>query len=342
MPRPKFQEWPAQHDSLSAEKVIEMYRDGFIGAMKSTPEQKQEFKSLCTSINGTADSTVIAKANGWYGSGAGKLSIPFVFIDKHFPGSLPGPGQERGDCVSWGTKNAILLTLACEIESGKPDEVTGILEGVPEVPADGIRDGVLSTEYLYWFRGYNGDGWQCPIAAKVAITYGVLLKKPYPELDIDLTNYSGRLAGKYGSRKPPEEIQAEGKKHLVRTSTTLRSFEEIRDYLNNGYGVSSCGGEGFSNKRDENGVSRRQGSWAHAMAYIGADDRPETHDKYDGPLVLVQNSWGKWNNGPRQILGTTIDIPEGSFWARWKDVSRREAIALSSVNGWPGRSIPFW
>lgn len=254
--------------------------------------------------------------------------------------SFVANGYAVSNCVSHGTKNAVLVTLACEIAAGQPDEVTGILEGAPELSQEGIRQGVISSEYLYWQRGYNGDGWYCPAAAKCVIQNGILLKTSYPELDIDLTKYSGSLAGKYGSRKPPAAVLEEGRKHLVRTSTMLRSFEEIRDYLHNGYGVSSCGGEGFSSSRDENGVSKRQGSWAHAMAYIGADDRDEIKQKYGGPLVLVQNSWGRWNNGSKKILGTDIEIPDGSFWARWKDLSRREAIALSSVAGWPARDLP--
>jgi hypothetical protein len=76
------------------------------------------------------------------------------------------------------------------------------------------------------------------------------------------------------------------------------------------------------------------------MSIIGADDRKEIHQKYGGPLVLLLNSWGRFNAGPRKVLGTDIEIPEGSFWARWKDVARREYIAYSGVNGWPARTLP--
>ncbi len=76
------------------------------------------------------------------------------------------------------------------------------------------------------------------------------------------------------------------------------------------------------------------------MAYIGADDREEIHRKYGGPLVLVQNSWGIFNTGPRRILGTNIDIPEGSFWARWSDCKRRNHTALAGVTGWERELLP--
>jgi hypothetical protein len=77
------------------------------------------------------------------------------------------------------------------------------------------------------------------------------------------------------------------------------------------------------------------------MAYTGVDDRDEVKAKYGGPLVLIQNSWGEFNSGPRRIMGTNIDIPIGSFWARWSDISRRYMCAFSSVAGWPARDIDY-
>ncbi len=64
-----------------------------------------------------------------------------------------------------------------------------------------------------------------------------------------------------------------GMKHKIRQATELDSFEEVRDFLYQGYGISTCGGEGWSSSRDSNGFSKRRGGWSHAMAYIGADDR---------------------------------------------------------------------
>ena len=77
------------------------------------------------------------------------------------------------------------------------------------------------------------------------------------------------------------------------------------------------------------------------MAYIGADDRPETHRKYGGPLLLVLNSWGaRWNSGPRGVMGTSLEIPQGSFWAKWSDLARRDAYAIAGLNGWPRKALP--
>jgi hypothetical protein len=333
-----FQAWPDRGDTFDIDTIVKMYREGFAGAVKD-PAADEQLDDAIRSSGGQVLGCDAASA--FADSGAGKLVLPFVYVLQVFPDCWPASAQQRGDCVSHDARNACLLTLACEIVEGKPDEVTGIVEGPPEIPEAGRRDGVLSTEFKYWWRGYNGDGWSCAAAMQVAIRRGMMARKPYPELNIDLTRYSGRLAGMYGARQPPANIAEKGRLRHARTSTRLQSFEEVRDFLHNGYGISTCGGEGYSNQRDENGVSPRRGSWAHAMALIGADDRDEIKRIYGEPLVLVLNSWGpSWNRGPRRIRGTDIDIPLGSFWAKWSDVRRRWMAAVGSINGWPARKLP--
>ena len=319
------------------------YLAGLVGC-ESTPESRAEFAAWVQSQGFSPSGDENVMTYGLYGSGAGKLTAHWAIVERLFPGCWPASRQTIGDCVSHSQRNACLYTIACEIAAGKPDEVTGLVEGKPEQPDDGVRDGVFATEGYYWFRRRAArDGWFCEAAAKVAVEEaGAFPRKNYPELGVDLTKYSGATATRWGGTLPPENIRGQGKKNLFRTAAKCESFETVRDMLANGYGITSCGGEGFSSTRDGNGVSRRQGSWAHAMAYIGADDRPEIHQKYGGPLVLVMNSWGKWNGGPRRVLGTTLDIPEGSFWARWSDVQNRVAIAMSGFSGWPVQKLPNW
>jgi hypothetical protein len=340
LPR-EFQFWPEGATTQPVADVQKLYEQGFAGAFKDDAGEQEFTDFIAAQPYGHVDGSTAMASGGFAGSGAGQLVIPFRFVEQLLPGCWPGAAQQRGDCVSHSQKNANLVTMCCDIVSGKPDEVTGRREGLPDIPPEGVQQGALSTEVGYWYRGYNGDGWQCEIAAKVACTLAALWpRKAYPELGIDLTRYSGANAGKYGATKPPQAITTKGQQNLIRTATRLSGAEQVRDFLNNGYGVTSCGGEGFSNSRNDDGVSSRKGSWAHAMAYIGFDDRAETHSKYGGPLVLVLNSWGKWNTGGRRILGTQIDIPEGSFWAKWSDVSRRTAIAMSGAAGWPSKQLP--
>lgn len=332
--------WPGDRLAQSSDEIHQMYSDGFAGAWHD-PVAIADFENLIVGSGGNLDGESVAQANGLSGSGEGRLVIPFVYVLQLLPGCWPGAAQQRGDCVSHDTKNAALVTMCCDIASGKPDEQTGQVEGLPEFDPVGITQGALSSEAIYWYRGYSGDGWSCEAAATVAITRSALWpRKAYPELGIDLTRYSGSLAGKYGRTAPPEAITATGKRNLIRQSTRVRTFADVRDYLANGYGISTCGGEGWSSTRDENGVSRRKGSWSHAMAMIGADDRDIIKQKYGEPLVLILNSWGKWNTGGRRILGTTIDIPEGAFWTTWSSVRNRSMLAFSGANGWPTKELP--
>lgn len=339
-----FRHWPLPSAEAVAEdpaSIQQLYEQGYVGAWRS-PTAEADFRTGITNAGGIARGADAAAEFKLAGTGEGKLSLPYLELLKFYPTALPGPAQQRGDCVSWSTKNGCLLSLCTEVAYGQPDEVTGHLERAPEVSDVAMANGVLSTEAFYWYRGYSGDGWSCAAAASVAVKRnGCVLRQSYPECGIDLTRYSGALAGRYGRSPPPECFQAVGKQHLIRTATELNSVEELRDFLANGYGVSTCGGESWSSQRDENGVSlRTRKGWAHAMAVIGFDDRKETQAKYGGPLVLIQNSWGKWNAGPRKVMGTDHMIPEGAFWARWQDCRNRYYVAFSSVNGWPRKQMP--
>jgi len=319
--------------------VVEAYEKGFLGAY-SDPAADEKLWAEVAAAGGIPNGAMACNAYGLEESGKGKLSLAFMEILALYPDCLPGGAQGRGDCVSWSTRNACLGTMCCEITSGKPDEVSGRLEGAPEVSDTARLNGVISTEAFYNWRRHGGDGWSCGDAARVALKEsGLWLRKAYPEINVDFTQYSSRNAGIYGSKTPPESWLAIGRDHLVRTATDVEDYEQLRDLLANGYCITSCGSEGFSSERDQNGVSSRKGSWAHAMAYLACDDRDVIKQVYNEPLVLVQNSWGQWNEGPRRILGTNIDIPIGSFWSRWSDIKNRSMIAFSGVNGWPPKKL---
>jgi hypothetical protein len=317
------------------------YLAGLVGVY-ADPEATDRLNAYLAAQGQSPDGGEICQRYGLFGSGAGKLSAPWAVIEQVFPGSLPASAQTRGDCVAHSTRNAALGTLACEIAAGQPDEVTSEIEGVPDVSEAGRKDGVLATEPIYWWRRHGGDGWSCDAAAEVVLKEsGLWLRKAYGDIG-DLTRYSGSLAGKWGSRTPPDSVKEIGQDHLIRTATHAKTFEEVRDLIHNGYCISSCGMEGFSNKRDDNGVSQRQGTWAHAMAYLGVDDRDTTKAKYGEPLVMVQNSWGRWNTGGRKVLNSMLEIPEGGFWARWSDLKKRYCVAFSGVMGWPAQTLPDW
>lgn len=320
--------------------VVAAYETGFVGAYADA-EAGEQLRDDIRSAGGQPDGSMACHEYGLADSGKGKLSLPVLEILKLYPECLPGGAQGRGDCVSWSARNSALGTMCCEITSGKPDPESGRLEGAPDVSDIARINGVLSTEAIYNWRRHGGDGWSCQAAARVMMNEsGLWLRQAYPEINVDFTRYSSRNAGIYGRSTPPESWLKIGRQHLVQTVTEVNDYETLRDLLHNGYCVSSCGGESWSSERDDNGVSKRTAKgWAHALAYLGVDDRPEIIQLYGEPLVLIQNSWGEWNGGGRRIYGTNIDIPIGSFWSKWSDMKNRYMVAVSGVNGWPPKKL---
>lgn len=321
---------------MSSFNPAEQYAKGLVGCRKD-PRADEVLSDYVLRYGGDPNGANVAYDWGLEEAGSGQLSTLWTVIESVFPGSLPGPTQLWGDCVGWGCSRALLGSLAAEINSNKPDEVTGILEGKPEMPEEGVRESVIASESLFAWRGYAGDGWVCSEAAKTACEKGFLIRKPYPELKIDLTHYTEQTIRLGGAKPPGEAWLRESKKYVARTATFLKGRSQVRDFLASGYCVFNCSSLGFERTRNEDGVSRQVGSWAHSQAFVGYDDRPETHKKYGQALVLWCNSWAKWNSGPRRVMGTDLLIPEGCFWALADTIDRCQCIALSSVAGWPRR-----
>lgn len=291
--------------------LLNAYRNGFEGAICDPEETAELLGRLKTPLFGAA-------AYKLYGAGEGKLSLPFLSLLKYDKGFGPAEKQTTGDCVSHATRNAIDITRAVEID----------IKGESE---DFVARG--ATEGIYQSRGHRGQGMSCSGAAKyVNEKGGLLIRKNYG--DVDLSVYNSGLGANH--RIPSSVYINEAKKHQVKTISMITTIEEARDALANGYGISVCSNYGFSSKRDSNGIASTSGSWAHAMAWIACDD---TRQRYNETLFLVQNSWGKWNSGPK-----VHNQPEGSFWIREKVargmLASNGSWVFSSVDGFPARDLP--
>ncbi len=328
---------------FSAKSLKDIYDSGFVGA-SADPRADEEFEDSIIRSGGNPNGAEIAHQWEFADSGKGKLVLPFLHVETVFPGCWPGPPQNRGDCVAKGCANALLLTTACEIVEAKPDEITGKVEGAPQLSREGVKNIPIASESLWAWRGHGGEGWVCSKAAMVSGSKGFLVRKPYPDLGIDLTKYTKETNRLGGSRAPGRKWLEESQKHTARTATTLKSREEVRDFLHAGYGVFNCSNLGFSSTRKAPyGFSSQKGRWAHSQSLIGWDERPETVKKFGQPLVCWLNSWGKsWNSGPRQIYKMPYEIPHGSFWALSSTLDQCRCIALSSVAGWPARKLPSY
>ena len=252
-------------------------------------------------------------------SGKGKLSLPYKSVLK-FDKKAYIERQNTGDCVSHGTRSACDISRAVEIDI-KGEKESWIARG--------------ATEAIYGARGHGGQGMSCARAADfVSKTGGILIRKNYPGV-ADFSKYNGNLGAGWGSRGLPDKVIDEADNHQIRTVSLIRTVEEARDALANGYGLAICSSYGFSNKRDKHGIARVSGSWAHCMAWTACDDTGSE------PLFLVQNSWGKWNDGGHPEWGP---IPDGSFLIT-SDVAegmlkQNGSYAFSDFNGFPPQKLP--
>lgn len=292
------------------EELLEAYNNGFKGATCDPIDLEKLMGELKRPLFSEAATNLF--------SGEGKLSLPFKSLLKFDPDFGPSEAQTVGDCVSHATRNACDITRAVEIDiKGEPEsfETRGATEGI------------------YQSRDWNGEGMTCSGAVRyVTSTGGILLRKKYD--NFDLSKYNGSIGA--NKRIPQSVFKTEAQKHKIRTASLIRTVAEARDALANGYALSCCSGVGFESIRDKNGISRSKGSWAHAMAWIAADD---TRVLFNETLFLIQNSWGKWNSGPK-----THGQPDGSFWIRETDarriLSEQSSFAFSNFDGFPARQLP--
>ena len=254
-------------------------------------------------------------------SGKGKLSTPYKSVLK-FDKNPYNERQTTGDCVSHATRNAVDVSRAVEIDVHR-DREAWIARG--------------ATEAIYGARGHSGQGMSCSRAATfVSQSGGVLVRKDYKGV-ADFSKYNGNLGAGWGSRGLPDKVIDLANDHQIKTVSLIRTVDEARDALANGYGLSVCSSYGFSNKRDNKGFAKVSGSWAHAMAWIACDDSGNE------PAFLVQNSWGKWNDGGHPGWGK---IPDGSFLIH-ADVaagmlSQNGAYAFSQFDGFPVQKLPSY
>lgn len=296
---------------LTPKQLLDQYSNGFSGTLW----EEHIFEELMSNSKYAYFSDGAKKIKG---SGKGKLSTPYKSLLKFDPKAFD-ERQTTGDCVSHSTRNGVDVTRAVEID------IDGDLEAW-------VARG--ATEAIYGCRGHGGQGMSCSRAAAfVSQNGGILVRKNYGV--VDLSKYDSNIGIRWGSRGLPDKVIDLANDHQIKTVSLIRTIEEARDALANGYGISVCSGYGFSNVRDSKGFARKSGSWAHAMAWIACDDT-------NGDLsFLVQNSWGKWNSGGHPEWGP---IPDGSFLIH-SDVAAgmlkgNGAYAFSDFDGFPAQDLP--
>ena len=326
-------QWPMERVPVS--EIESFYIKGAVGAYHS-----QRQKELLLDEVKEPDGEALAYKYGIVGTGAGKLSIPYKFAIEHWPNCWPCPGQETGDCVGHAGKNIGLVTIGVEAVLDKPDEITNLMEGWPIVTARAEKQGVVMCENFYGERGHRGQGASCYRLIRYGMNDGgIMLRMDYPSLGMDFTDYDVDTSIRWGGTKQgtPTEVDKIGAEHQYREATECKNHEVVRDMVAMGFPIWVCSSLGWSNKRDENGYSKKSGSWNHSWIIAGYDDRSETIKRYGFPLALFIHDWGRFNSGGTRILGTQYDIPEGTMWIDARLLDRCECSAIGGFTSWESR-----
>lgn len=339
--RMKDDDWPEPAEFKTPEDAIKAYESGYEGCFPD-PDGEEEMTSQVDGVFADA-----AYKYGIAGSGAGKLSLAYATVwkvsgrDDWYQGAR---SQPTGDCVGRGCSHALIGSLANAVYNGNGSW--------PEIPDAAYRSGMpISPVGTYWCKKSGVSGWSCPTSiARAKDTIGLVVGVPYQNPNIgDLMTgdkYSTATLSKYCRSGPPADVIKDLDGHKVLSYSSIKTFEELCDSLANGYMVQSCGGQGFAKTRDDWGVARRSGSWAHAMCIISTDATEEAKKKYNtAGLVGILNSWGTaWISGPRAVHGdpSLPPIPKGAFWATWESVSSRSFHSVSSIAGFPQQKLPDW
>jgi hypothetical protein len=228
-----------------------------------------------------------------------------------------------GACVGFGTAAAVEHLMCVQAAVAARETFR---ELAPEIIYAGSRVEIGGNRI-------RGDGSVGAWAARFVHDYGVLPRDNYRRLD--LTIYDAKRCRSLGRTGVPDDLEPIAKEHPVRAITNVRSFEECRAAIRNGYPMIVCSSQGFTMTRDADGFCQPSGTWMHCLAIVGirGGDRP-------GAFLL--NSWGaKTHSGPR---GAGNPSPAG-FWADAEIVDRMlhegDSWAFSEFEGFPARKLDW-
>lgn len=233
-----------------------------------------------------------------------------------------------GSCVGFGTTTGVERTEASEIvlRGGTKEEFAFFSE---EVTYAGSRVEVGGGRI-------RGDGSNGSWAAKFVTEWGMVPKGVYG--DLDLREYSAARARSWNYSGVPDFLEPTARKFPVKSAARITNTRDAQAALASGYGIQMASSLGAGRNRDNNGVVRESGRWAHSMCVDGYHQ--------DGATRLyfhVENSWGTgYHTGPTGWGNPT----EAGFWIAADSIDRAlrqgDSYAFSGATGFPARKLPEW
>lgn len=349
--RLKTNDFPNPAPFTSPEQCQAAYEAG-MPFVSPDPEGEEVLEDYVKQQGGSYSGEDVAYGNNFAGAADGK-DVVLLYQEAYRASGVDdwiqgNPSQQVGDCVSHSTRNALMLSLACQVTNGNG--------GWPsDVPPDSYKKMTAFTSVPLYLTRSNapGHGWSCPTSVTNASKYmGMVVAKDYSNVSgvgVDYSKYSGSQTTKFGRGFPPNDYITPLSGHKVTSSCKVSGLENLLDMLASGFACTTCGGESWatgSSARNSDGYAKRTSKgWSHALCYYGFVRTKEWMDKYNSVGIIIGNSWGSSSaGGNRKIMGRDDlpQLPKNCWIAPWKDCKNRHVTAVSAVSGWPPAKLKDW
>lgn len=249
----------------------------------------------------------------------------------------PGIHQLTGSCVGAGFGNVAFTTSIIEVLRLKQPELITIPFWLFTYGRGRFRGGMRSP----------GEGSSGSVMAEAALKDGIVeaTRAGLPQFK----NSDGLVWGSNieiswsdGDAKQSLDLLPFAQKHLFKSVAKLKSADEVRQAIINGYSVTEASMYGFSPRVEGEGadallLGRRGPRWAHQMSIQSY----RKHPKF-GPVYWCHNQWGLNAHGKDPWGG-----PAGGVWILEQDVDwfirdGDECFAYSQFDGFPAQDIFSW
>lgn len=262
-------------------------------------------------------------------------------IIPHYQGPAEDGSPGEGDCVGQAAAMGCDVLAATEIHGhGEPE--TWLAKASVEMLYAGsrIEVGQAETDGVNHLKGRGGShgGWMAQWLRDWGVLHRVVYEQPGGP-SLDLRGYHPGRSREYRDVGVPDWLEPVAKLHPTRVTTNIKTGMEGVDAICSGQPIIVCSSYAFHSTRDNRGFCApylssqtkvRSGrrwrwvdyrvQWWHAMIATGV----VFYDDVIG--VLIQNSHGDWNDGPRPF-----GIPRGSFFV---DFSTWELMVTDWFDCW--------
>lgn len=197
-----------------------------------------------------------------------------------------------------------------------------------------------ATEPTYGARGHSGGGMAPAKAAMFEHDTGFLIRKKYDA--VDLSVYKGAIGAGWGRSGVPDAVKELCREHKVGVIRQIRSIADARDALFNGYALMSGQYAAWDvSPNKDNYHSRISPGWKHAMSTVGMDF---TKKHWPFNVFFIQNSWGEWNQKPKEWPKDYPPWVPGMIVTKEDDwavcIESEDCYAYGSVDGFPPQKLP--